>query len=177
MFLYFACTLERYLFLSFCGCPFLYTSSKRSSLVLSIWHPQLIFWVLKNLAMRGLTFCRCVARLWLQNIDCAFSFRWWYWLFGSTVSFWCWSLVAVSWTLSQFEIFTCMWVLFDGWIWFLSVLARLMPASLAFLFISVSKIFKNILWAIRKTLSLKGFSNQSKGPPGSMDEPGIEKIV
>ena len=36
----------------------------------------------------------------------------------------------------------------------------------------------NNLWAIRKTLkTLKGFSNQSKGPPGTMDKQRIEKLV
>ena len=37
--------------------------------------------------------------------------------------------------------------------------------------------FLNILWAIRKTLSPKGFSNQSTGHPGTIDKQGFEKIV
>ena len=38
------------------------------------------------------------------------------------------------------------------------------------------KIFK-IFWAMRATLSLKGFSNQGKRPPGTMDKQVFEKIV
>ena len=38
-------------------------------------------------------------------------------------------------------------------------------------------LFLNILWAIRKALSPKRFSNESKGPPGTMDKQGFEKIV
>ena len=39
------------------------------------------------------------------------------------------------------------------------------------------EIFLNILWAIRKTLCPKGFSNQSTRHPGTIDKQGFEKIV
>ena len=36
--------------------------------------------------------------------------------------------------------------------------------------------YENVIWAIRKTLSPKGFLNQSKGLPGTMDKQSIDKI-
>ena len=38
------------------------------------------------------------------------------------------------------------------------------------------KNYENVIWAIRKTLSPKGFLNQSKGLPGTMDKQSIDKI-